>query len=281
MNGLAITYLGQCGFLLDFYDTRIVTDPHLSDYLNKNCSSEQTVWQRLYPPPTTLQEQKPDGIVISHSHEDHLDPWTLQPYFAKNIACKAAAPAPECKKLERLGAPHVLCARAEESFFIGSVRVTPIPCAHTQLHIDEQGRFHELSYILEGNGIRVFFGGDMSLYDGLEKRLQEAKCHLLLLPVNGGDEERTKKGIIGNINCTQAASLSAALHVPYIPMHHDLYAINGCTPEEILSAAKAKSALMHLLKPMQSLHLNRSGSVEPVSSPSGVKPAQIDKEGES
>ncbi len=262
MNGLTVMYVGQCGFALDFGDTRIVTDPYLSDYVDKTCFSGRTPWRRLYPPPTTLQALKPDGIVISHSHEDHLDPWTLQPFFAQGGTCIAVAPAPECPHLERLGAPDIVYARAEESFFIGPVKVTPIPCAHTQLHTDENGRFHELSYIIERENIRVFFGGDMSLYDGLYRRLREAKCSLLLLPVNGGDEERTKNGIIGNINCAQAASLAAALHVPYIPMHHDLYDINGCAPNEILHAAKAAGAAAHLLKPMQTLRLNETGTIE-------------------
>jgi L-ascorbate metabolism protein UlaG (beta-lactamase superfamily) len=264
LNGLAITYLGQCGFLLDFGNTRIATDPYLSDYVDKTCFSVQTPWRRLYPPPANLLELRPDGILISHSHEDHLDPWTLQPYLSKNPSCKIAAPAPECEKLKRLGASNILHARAEESFCIGSVKVTPIPCAHTQLHTDEAGRFRELSYILEWkNNIRLFFGGDMSLYDGLDKRLREAECSLLLLPVNGGDAERTGKGIIGNIDCYQAASLAAKLNVPYIPMHHDLYAINGCAPEEILRAAEAANAKAYLLKPMQSLRVTKTGAVQP------------------
>ena len=259
---LLITYLGQCGFLMDFGDTRIVTDPYLSDYVDKCFYSGQTPWRRLYPPPATLQALEPDGILISHSHGDHLDPWTLQPYFSQGGTCLAAAPAPECGLLEKLGAPCIQYARAEESFFMGPVKITPIPCAHTQLHTDEMGRFHALSYIVEHEDLRVFFGGDMSLYDGLAKRLREADCRLLLLPVNGGDAERTGKGIIGNIDCVQAASLSATLNVPYIPMHHDLYAINGCAPEEILCAAEAAGAKAHLLKPMQSLRLDHTGAIE-------------------
>ncbi len=263
MAGLSVTYLGQCGFLLDFGDTKIVTDPYLSDYVDQIGSSERMTWRRLYPPPTALHLLGPDGMIISHSHEDHLDPWTLQPFFAQGGACTAAAPAPECHHLERLGAPNIVYARAEESFFIGPVKITPIPCAHTQLHTDASGRFHELSYIIEREDIKVFFGGDMSLYDGLSRRLREAKCGLLLLPVNGGDEERTKNGIIGNMNCAQAASLAAALHVPYIPMHHDLYEVNGCATNEILRAAKAAGAAVHLLKPMQALRLNETGAVAP------------------
>lgn len=264
MNGFSITYLGQCGFLLDFGGTRIVTDPYLSDYVDKNCFSSDTPWQRLYPPSAALADFTPDGIVISHSHEDHMDPWTLEPYFAQSGNCVVAAPAPECFWLARMGAQRIQHARAEEGFLIGPVKVTPIPCAHTQLHTDADGRFHELSYILEWENIKVFFGGDMSLYDGLARRIAEAGCSLLLLPVNGGDEARTSKGIIGNMDCRQAAALSAALNVPYIPMHHDLYGINGCTGEEILSAAKTAGAKAHMLRPMQTLRIHHTGTIETV-----------------
>lgn len=261
MQKISITYLGQCGFLLDFGETKIVTDPYLSDYVDKTCSSEDVKWRRLYPPPASLQALKPEGILISHAHEDHMDPWTLKPYLNQNAQCLTAAPAPECKRLESIGASRVIYAKAEESFLIGEVKVTPIPCAHTQLHLDECGRFHELSYLIEYAGVRIFFGGDMNLYDGLLKRLQEASCNLLLLPVNGRDERRTKKGIIGNIDHREAARLSAALNVPYVPMHHDLYDINGCGEEEILSAAKAEGAKAYLLKPMETLRLDHTGGI--------------------
>lgn len=258
MGVLTVTYLGQCGFLLDFGSFRIVTDPYLSDFVDQRFYSPQTPWQRLYPPPADLAALKPDGVLISHSHEDHMDPWTLGPYFAKGGGCPVAVPAPECGKAESMGVRSLIPARAEEPFFMGLVQVTPIPCAHTQLHTDELGRFRELSYLIAYEGAAVFFGGDMSLYDGLEKRLREAGCGLLLLPANGGDEERTQKGVIGNIDQNQAAGLAAALHVPFVPMHHDLYAFNGCTAEEILAAAKEKGAAVHLLKPMESLRLSNN-----------------------
>lgn len=250
MGGVSATYLGQCGFLLEMGGVRIVTDPYLSDYVDKSFFSSETPWRRLYPPPVTLGGLSPDVLLISHSHGDHMDPWTLKAYYGAGGSGPVAAPAPECGLLYDLGA-SVICARAESSFSIGEVEITPIPCAHTQLHLDELGRFHELSYLISCKGVTVFFAGDMSLYDGLEKRLRAAQCSLLLLPVNGGDRERTEKGIIGNIDHRQAAALAATLNVPYIPMHHDLYGINGCGETDILSAAREAGAEARLLKPME------------------------------
>lgn len=72
----------------------------------------------------------------------------------------------------------------------------------------------------------MFFGGDMSLYDGLEKRLREVELSLLQLSADGRDAHRTNLGITGNVTPEESAKLSAALNVPWIPMHHDLYKIN-------------------------------------------------------
>jgi L-ascorbate metabolism protein UlaG (beta-lactamase superfamily) len=255
LSELKISYLGQCGFLLDDGNTRIVTDPYLSDAVDRLHYSEQTPWQRLYPAPATLSALQPHAVLISHAHTDHMDPITLGDYARAGGQAIICAPAPECYQLTELGIGTIRACRAEESFTVGTVRITPVPCAHTQLHTDDEGRFFELSYIIDFGGHTVFFGGDMSLYDGLAARLAREHCDLLLLPVNGRDDDRTDRGIIGNINEQEAAELAAALEVPYMPMHHDLYAINGCPIGRAAAAANAAGAKIIPLKPMDSITL--------------------------
>lgn len=255
MSELKVTCLGQCGFLLDDGTTRIVTDPYLSDAVDRFHYSEQTPWQRLYPASATLSALQPHAVLISHAHTDHMDPITLGGYARSGGQAVICAPAPECRKLEELGIGSIRACRAEEAFTVGSVRITPVPCAHTRLHTDNEGRFFELSYIIDFGGHVVFFGGDMSLYDGLVTRLKRERFDLLLLPVNGRDEDRTNRGIIGNINEREAAQLAAALDVPYIPMHHDLYAINGCPTERAAAAADAAGAKILPMKPMETVTL--------------------------
>lgn len=235
---VSFTYLGQCTFLLDFDGTRIVTDPHLS-----SLGPEE---MRAYPAPCTLWEAAPDAVIISHSHADHMDPKTLKPYLEAGGCAPIYAPAPECGLLAEMGARNFKPARAEESFCVGGVTITPIPCAHTELHPDERGDYRELSYILSGCGKTVFFGGDMSLYPGLTERLERETFDLLLLPVNGRDEARTAQNIIGNTNEHEAAQLAVRLNAPYAPMHHDVYAFNGCSVERVKRAAEAAGAALRL-----------------------------------
>ena len=244
-----ITYLGQCGFLLEIGEARIVTDPYLSNYVDK-IESSGVEWHRLYPAPAQLVDLQPDAVIISHSHGDHLDPWTLGPYIKSGGRALIAAPAPECGLLESLGARFIEYAEADKPFEVKGVRITPIPCAHTELHQDEQGRYRELSYVLECGEEKLFFGGDMSLYPGLVERLEKEACPIVLLPANGHDEERTAKNIIGNINHEEAAELAAHLKArAYIPMHFDLYANNGCPVELIIDAAKRFGANLRVMKP--------------------------------
>lgn len=238
---MKLTYLGQCGFLVEMAGIRIVTDPYLSDSIEG--------WTRAYEPPCTLAEANPDLVVISHSHIDHLDPATLGAYRAAGGNCAIAAPAPECGPLEKLGFENIIYARAEQSFQVGGVRVTPIMCAHTEPHTDDAGRFRELSYIIEAGGEKLFFGGDLSLYDGLSRRLALEKPQYIIIPANGRDEMRTDRNIIGNTHPWEAAQLAKDCGATLIPSHYDLYAENGCAPEDIRSSASRIGAKLLTPKP--------------------------------
>ncbi len=236
-----LTYLGQCGFLFETAGVRIVTDPYLSDSI--------ATWQRQYPVPCTLADLKPDAVLISHAHCDHLDPQTLRPYRDQGGDCIIAAPAPECAPLYEMGFSRVIPARAEQAFSIGDVRITPIMCAHTEPHADDQGRFRELSYFIESPEGKWFFGGDLSLYDGLRERLCREKPALVILPCNGRDERRTAANIIGNTTAEEAARLARDCGAVLIPAHFDLYAENGCSLSHIEEMAEAAGAQLLRIAP--------------------------------
>lgn len=246
---MKITYLGQMCYLIETSDTRIVTDPYLSASVDGPDS------KRKYPAPTTLCELLPDIIVISHPHGDHLDPESLAPFYRLRRRSYTLVPAPSAEKICGLGGepvPMRAPAPAEwgDSFRLGEVSVTPIPCAHTELHRDEAGDFCELSYLIEAEGKRVFFGGDMSIYDGLPEALEAIRPDAMLLPVNGRDWFRTSRNIIGNLDSNEAAELASLCRTGlFIPGHHDLYDKNGCPNDWIEYSARRFGAPLKLLAP--------------------------------
>lgn len=248
-KGIAITYLGQCCFLIEGAGRRIVTDPYLSNALDIKYKNSDIKWERSYAPPCMLSDAKPDTIIISHEHDDHFDQVTLMEYLKTGGNASIILPEPFSAKAKDMGFKKVVAARAESTIKFGNVTVTPIACAHTKLDTDENGHFLYLSYIIDFGEECVFFGGDMSLYDGLRERIQLENCTLMILPCNGRDEYRTSHNIIGNTTAEEAAELAASVFTPFIPAHHDLYAVNGRPADEIVKAAADAGAEVFVLAP--------------------------------
>ena len=251
---MKITFLGQCGFLLEGESQRIVTDPYLSDFLDRNFSKGDVQWNRLYPPPASLADLNPDVILLSHKHYDHLDPWTVRPYIEAGGKALFVAPYDAKQRLEEQSVQNVRYIDAGETLKIGAFRIHAIPCAHMELHTDGDGHYRELSYVIEENDDRVFFAGDMMLRAGLEEEVRAMACQLLLLPCNGRDAWRDAHGIVGNMTAGEAALFAKKVGAKmFVPMHHDLYDINRCDAEEIRIAARNNDVAVCCMKPMECL----------------------------
>lgn len=251
---MKITYLGQMCWLIETENLRIITDPYLSD------SVDSPKNRRNYPAPATLCELLPDVIVISHPHGDHLDKKSLEPFYRLRRRSFTLVPAPSADIIRSInGDPTPMHAPAPaewgEPFELAGVRISPIACAHTELHL-VGGDYAELSYLIEAEGRRIFFGGDMSMYEGLEETLKAAEPDVMLLPVNGRDWFRTSRNIIGNLDSNEAAELAVRCGAKlFIPGHHDLYDSNGCPKEWIEYSAAKFGAPLKLLSPAGSVEI--------------------------
>jgi len=252
---MKITFYGQCTFLIEAGGVRIVTDPYLTDSIDRG-QPVDSPWHRAFPAPVTLEELQPDVILISHAHGDHFDRETLKPYYEAGGTAKLFVPEPILPFAGKLGL-RAFPANADRSFTVDGVTITPIACAHQKLRQDDDGHFFELSYMIEADGKKVFFGGDMTLYDGLTEKLTAMAPNVMLLPVNGADYYRTAEHCIGNINFIEAAKLAKAVGVDfYIPAHHDVYyPYNGVRDSWILDAAEDAGVDVHILKVCQSEEL--------------------------
>ncbi|NPD66742.1 MBL fold metallo-hydrolase [Lichenicola cladoniae] len=250
IDGLALAWLGQAGFVLRLGTTVVLVDPYLSDHLAIKYSGTRFPHARMMPAPIA-----PDGfprvdlVVCTHRHSDHMDPGTLPVLATSHPECRFVVPASEQAHAERLGLPpsRTILAEAGQSLRpLPGIDLTlhPVPAAHEQLERDEQGRYRFLGYCIEADRRRLYHSGDCIPYEGLVETLRTLAPDLALLPVNGRDAERAAAGVPGNFTLDEAVALCGHANIStLIPHHFGMFAFNTADPESIDAMAVRQAEL--------------------------------------
>ena len=76
---MKVTWLTQAGLLFSNQRISVMIDPYLSDSIGEKCESKH----RRIPVDEGYFENIPDVIIITHSHEDHLDMATLEKFLSR------------------------------------------------------------------------------------------------------------------------------------------------------------------------------------------------------
>ena len=84
-----------------------------------------------------------------------------------------------------------------------------------------------LGFVIDLGGVRIYHAGDTIHFDGMEETLAPLGIDVALLPINGRDAERERRGIVGNLDHREAAWLGSRIDAGLlVPMHYDLFARN-------------------------------------------------------
>ena len=243
---MTITYLGQCGVLLEGA-RRILIDPYLSYSVDKHAKGRAGLWQRAYSPPVLPSQLTDiDYVLLSHAHTDHTDPETIPELFRASPSVRFVGPPPVRDKLLGLGIheDRILCPAADTE----ADGITAIPAAHEELHPLAGNFFAEYGYIVHENGKAVYHSGDCCPYEGLHERIWGVDA--ALLPVNGRDAFRLRDNCIGNFHPEEAVRLCFETGIPALmPLHHDLYPGNGMSVERVITVRDVFAPALHLLTP--------------------------------
>lgn len=240
-----IFWLGQAGFWIETGQHRLLIDPYLSDSLARKYAGKTNDHRRMMPPPLAVTDMpRPDLVLITHAHTDHMDPDTLRPLAQRFPDLPFLIP--ESRRTlaqERIGGPLIGITADQTLTPLPDLAITAFPAAHEQREQDAQGCDLYLGYGLQTPRLRLYHSGDSIPYHGLAERLAAFAPQIALMPVNGRDATRLAAGIPGNFTLEEAIALAA--DIPYLIAHHfGMFAFNTIDPEQIDRRARTRPGLM-------------------------------------
>lgn len=245
-------WLGQAGFWFETGTHRILIDPYLSDSLATKYAGTKHPHVRMMPPPIALRDlPRPDLVLVTHAHTDHMDPETLGPLHARFPDLEFVVPAAKEEAARaRIGARArlTLVDAGQVLSPLPGVELTVFPAAHEGFELDAQGRHPFLGYAIAANGIRVYHSGDCIPFAGLDALIADFGPDVLLLPVNGRDAERLADGVPGNFTLPEARALAAG-YAFLVPHHFGMFAFNTLDPKIIDAAAAQGAVAPTILRP--------------------------------
>ncbi|KUF10736.1 MBL fold metallo-hydrolase [Pseudoponticoccus marisrubri] len=253
----ALYWLGQAGFWIDTGTHRLLIDPYLSDSLARKYAGTAHPHLRMMPPPVTMEAlPRPDLVLVTHAHTDHMDPDTLGPLHRRFPDLPFVVPAAvEDVARQRIGADAPLrkVVAGETVSPLPGLDLTVFPAAHETRERDDQGRDRFLGYGLTTGALRLYHSGDSVPFDALDAQVQAFAPQIALLPVNGRDPARRAAGIPGNFTLDEALHLARECAF-LVPHHFDMFAFNTIDPARIDSAA-ARSRRPRIIRPAAGGHL--------------------------
>jgi L-ascorbate metabolism protein UlaG (beta-lactamase superfamily) len=151
---LDVRWLGHASTLIELGGVRVMTDPALTPRL---------AHLRRHHRVDAATIDRPDLVLISHLHMDHLHVPSLR-LIGDDVPI--VVPAGAAGLIRRKGFRHVEETRAGETFHVGPLSVETVPAVHpgrrgphSRLVADAVG------YVLRADGRTVYFPGDTDLFD--------------------------------------------------------------------------------------------------------------------
>ncbi len=220
---IALWWLGQAGFVVKSPGGIVAAlDPYLSNSCKAVGDGAGFDMDRMLPPPLAVTGLAGiDRYCVTHSHQDHLDPETIKPFFTVDDRAKFIAPAESAEKLALIGVPpdRIEMTWPNKTTTVGdlSIRATfAIPFGGDDLT--------HVGYLISvDGGPRIYFTGDTAYHDVLVAGMAPFRPDVLVTVINGA---------FRNMGPADAATLAARLGVKVvIPCHHDLFRDNLQPPQ--------------------------------------------------
>ena len=203
---MKITWLGQAGLLFETDGKKIVIDPYLSDNV-KNFEPQN---YRRVPVDEAFLQIKPDVLIITHNHLDHLDHETLKYYLTPE--CRAVTLTPNgCVQEIRKTYPNTQCNHVHfnpgTEWTEGNVRFRAVKAEHSDPYA--------IGVIITAEGKNYYVTGDTLYNEAVFSSLPNEEIYAIFLPCNGRGN---------NMNMADASRFAKRTGAKYaVPFHIGLF----------------------------------------------------------
>jgi L-ascorbate metabolism protein UlaG (beta-lactamase superfamily) len=224
-NNLTLAWIGHSTMLINIFGKWIVTDPALLNKIGLYFLGESIGPTRETPPALRLDEfPKPDLILVSHAHMDHMDYPTLRA-FAKKYPNQIDIVVAYLTKdvIEDLPWKSISVLDWENEIKLDGIRIRANEVKHFGWRYPwerdrsrgffKDGRSYN-SYLVEYHGKKFLFGGDTAYTDKLNI-LKDENIDIAIMPVGAYNP-----WIKVHCNPEEALRMANNMNAKYfIPMH--------------------------------------------------------------
>jgi len=171
----AITFWGHACAYIDVGGFGIVTDPVFS-------RKYATIRRRLISSPPVDAYDQTRIILISHAHQDHLDPATLNRFSPRTIIL---APAPAARYLRKRGIRARSMWPGDEYPFPGGT-ITAVTAHHPGYRLSLKARSdgRAIGYVIRTQNTTIYYTGDTEYFPGFAAVAAEFQPNVALLNLN-------------------------------------------------------------------------------------------------
>jgi len=221
---LTFWWLGQHSWIFKTAGTVIGFDLYLTDKPKR----------QVRPLLTPQQCDFLDLVLCTHDHTDHLDRPALPEIAKADDHATFVLPKVVAGEREQLGLPadRTVFLDGQSRFEQRGVKVVSVPSAHEFLDYDPTFGYPHLGYIVYVDGFCIYHSGDTCIYEGLVSTLKAHPLDIMLVPINGRDAERLRRGTIGNMTYQEAVDLIGAVGPKLAcPAHFGMFKDNTVDPQ--------------------------------------------------
>jgi L-ascorbate metabolism protein UlaG (beta-lactamase superfamily) len=167
-NGLRVTWVGHSSLFIEIDGIRILTDPVWSDRVS---FSQLFGPKRFFAPPLALDElPKPDVIIVSHDHYDHLDKATIGHFANTDIPFITSLGVSQYLESWGILANYINQVDWGDSVMIGDCNITATPARHfSGRGIVNRNETLWSSFVIKGPQHNIFFGADSGWFPGFKE----------------------------------------------------------------------------------------------------------------